>query len=57
MPSLREWIRYHRERRANRRALNRERTGQAPSEGQEIGYMAVGKGNKSKRGTAGTGGV
>jgi hypothetical protein len=42
--------------RANRRALNNERAGRTASEGQEIGYMAVGKG-KSKRGTAGTGGV
>ena len=57
MPSLREWIRYRRVRRANRRALNKERGGRGPSEGQEIGYMAVGKGNKSKNGTAGTGGV
>ena len=44
MPSLREWIRYRRVRRANRRALNKERAGAGPSEGQEIGYMAVGKG-------------
>ena len=57
MPSLREWIRYRRERRANRRALNRERAGRGPREGQEFGYMAVGKGNKSKTGTSGTGGV
>ena len=57
MLSLREWIRYRSVRRANRRALSRERAGRAPSEGQEIGYMAVGKGNKSKSGTAGTGGV
>jgi hypothetical protein len=57
MPSLRDWIRYRRERRANRRALNKDRAERAPSEGQEIGYMAVGKGNKSKSGTAGTGGV
>jgi hypothetical protein len=57
MPSLREWIRYRRERRANRRALNKERVGRAPGEGQEIGYMAVGKGNKSKSATGGTGGV
>ena len=57
MPSLREWIRYRRVRRANRRALNKERAGRGASEGQEIGYMAVGKGNKSKSGTAGTGSV
>jgi hypothetical protein len=57
MPSLRDWIRYRRERRANRRALNKDRAERAPSEGPEIGYMAVGKGNKSKSGTAGTGGV
>ena len=57
MPSLREWIRYRRERRANRRALNRERAGRGPRVGQEIGYLAVGKGNKSKTGTSGTGGV
>jgi hypothetical protein len=57
MPSLREWIRYRRVRRASRRALNEERVGRGPSEGQELGYMAVGKGNKSKSGTAGTGGV
>jgi hypothetical protein len=57
MPSLRDWIRYRRERRANRRALNKDHAERAPSEGQEIGYMAVGKGNKSKSGTAGTGGV
>lgn len=56
MASLRAWLRYRRERRANRRALNKERTGRA-GEGQEIGYMSVGKGNKSKRGTSGTGGV
>jgi hypothetical protein len=57
MPSLREWIRSRCEQRGNRRALNKERAGRAPSKGQEIGYMAVGKGNKSKSGTAGTGGV
>jgi hypothetical protein len=57
MPSLREWIRHRRERRASRRALNKERAGRSPGEGQEIGYMAVGKGNKSKSGTSGTGGV
>jgi hypothetical protein len=57
MPSLREWIRHRRERRADRRALNKERAGRSPGEGQEIGYMAVGKGNKSKSGTSGTGGV
>ena len=57
MPSLREWIRHRRERRANRRALKKERAGRSPGEGQEIGYMAVGKGNKSKSGTSGTGGV
>ena len=58
MPSLREWIRYRRERGANRRVLNnKERAGRAPGEGQGMGYMAVGKGNKSKSGTAGTGGV
>ena len=57
MSRLREWIRYRRERRANRRALNNERAGRGPAEGQEIGYMAVGKGNKSKRhaGTPGGG--
>ena len=57
MPSLREWIRYRRVRRTNRRALNKERAGRGPSEGQEIGYMAVGKGNNSKSAIAGTGGV
>jgi hypothetical protein len=57
MPSLREWIRHRRERRANRRTLTKERAGRSPGEGQEIGYMAVGKGNKSKSGTSGTGGV
>jgi hypothetical protein len=57
MASLREWLRYRRERRANRRALNKERAGRAPREGQEIGSMSVGKGNKNKSGTAGTGGV
>ena len=57
MPSLRELIRYRRVRRANRRALNKERAGAGPSEGQEIGYMAVGKGNRSKSATAGPGGV
>ena len=55
LPSLRQWIRKRRERRANRRALNKERAGRAPSEGQEIGYMAVGKGNTAKSGTSGTG--
>jgi hypothetical protein len=54
MPSLREWTRYRRERRANRRALKTER---GPGEGQEIGYMAVGKRNNSNTGTSGTGGV
>ena len=57
MPPLREWIRYRRVRRASRRALNKERVGRGPSEGQELRYMAVGKDNKSKSGTAGTGGV
>jgi hypothetical protein len=57
MPSLREWIRYRRVRRASRRALNKERVGRGPSEGQELGYMAVGKGSKSKSGSAATGGV
>jgi hypothetical protein len=57
MPSLREWIRYRHVRRANRRALNKERAGRGPGEGQEIGYMAVGKGNRSKSATAGPGGV
>jgi hypothetical protein len=57
MPSLRDWIRHRRERRANRRALTKERAARSPGEGQEIGYMAVGKGNKSKSGTSGTGGV
>jgi hypothetical protein len=56
MASLRAWLRYRRDRRANRRALNKERSGSA-RDGQEIGYMSVGKGNKSKSGTAGTGGV
>jgi hypothetical protein len=56
LSSLRAWLRYRRERRANRRALNKERAG-APREGQAIGYMSVGKGDKSKRGTAGPGGV
>jgi hypothetical protein len=57
MGSLREWLRYRRERRSNRRALTKERRGSAPKEGQEIGYMSVAKGNKSKSGTSGTGGV
>jgi len=57
MSSLREWIRYRRVRRANRRALNKERAGRIPTEGQEIGAMSIGKGNKSKSGTSGTGGV
>jgi hypothetical protein len=57
MALLPEWLRYRRERRVNRRALNKERAGRAPREGQEIGYMSVGKGNKSRPGTAGTGGV
>jgi hypothetical protein len=57
MPSLREWSRRRRQRRANRRALNKERAARSPGEGQEIGYMAVGKGNKSTSGTSGTGGV
>jgi hypothetical protein len=57
MPSLREWIRYRRERRANRRALNHERSGRRVGEGQEIGYAGVGKGATSKRhaGTPGGG--
>ena len=57
MPSLREWIRHRRERRANRRALNRERSGRRVGEGHEIGYAGVGKGAKSKRhaGTPGGG--
>jgi hypothetical protein len=38
-------------------ALNKERAGRSPREGEEIGYMSVGKGNKSRRGTSGTGGV
>jgi hypothetical protein len=57
MPSLREWTRYRRERRANRRALKTERAERGPGEGQEIGYLAAGKGNKSNTATSGTGGV
>ena len=49
MRSPREWIRYRRERRANRRALKYERSGRRAGEGQEIGYAGVGKGAKSKR--------
>jgi hypothetical protein len=49
MTSLRDWIRWRRERRTNRRALNRERSGVRVRDGQEIGYAGVGKGTKSKR--------
>jgi hypothetical protein len=52
MASLRAWLRYRRERRANRRALTKG-SGNRVGEGQEIGYMSVGKGNKSKK-SAGT---
>jgi hypothetical protein len=55
MASLRAWLRYRRERRANRRALNKERSGSV-REGQEIGYMSVGKGNKNKRNEGAPGG-
>jgi hypothetical protein len=57
MGPLREWLRYRRQRRRSRRELNKERSGRPAGEGQEIGYMSVGKGSKSKSGTAGTGGV
>lgn len=57
MGSLRDWILTRRERRANRRALNRERSGMRVRDGQEIGYAGVGKGTKGKRhaGTPGGG--
>jgi hypothetical protein len=57
MPSVREWIRHPHERRANRRAFDKERAGRSPGEGQEIGYNAVCGGSKSTSGTSGTGGV
>jgi hypothetical protein len=57
MATLRRCLRYRRARRANHRALNKERSERRVGEGQEIGYMSVGKGNKSKRhaGTPGGG--
>lgn len=57
MRSLRDWILTRPERRANRRALNRERSAVRARGGQEIGYAGVGKGSKSKRhaGTPGGG--
>jgi len=58
--TLREWLDYRRQRRADRRALRKERALRRRERGgdtSEIGYAGVGKGNKSKTGTSGTGGV
>jgi hypothetical protein len=58
--TFREWLDYRRQRRADHRALRKERAQRRREGGgdaTEIGYAGVGKGNKSKRhaGTPGGG--
>ena len=51
MSNLREWLDHRRQRRADRRALRKERTLRRRASGgdtSEIGYAGIGKGNKSK---------
>ncbi len=60
MGGLRAWLDRRGARRADKRALRKERAANRRARGgdtSEIGYVGVGKGSKNKRGTAGTGGV